>query len=106
MRGTSESVISKYQVKNIIPYITRQIEKGSYDHSNDVMILNTMPRRSISSRAEVQGGPKFVTPTFRLIARRFVAHSDTYLVTIMLLSTIRGSNSLKYSMCSFRTTPF
>ena len=54
----------------------------------------------------VQGGPKVVTPTLRLIARRFVAHSDTYLVNMMLLSTIRGSNSLKYSTCSFRTTPF
>ena len=37
-------------------------------------------------RQIIQGGP-----TFRLIARRFVAHSDTYLLSIMLLSTIRGS---------------
>ena len=54
----------------------------------------------------IQGGPKVVTPTFTLIAQGFVAHSDTYSVNIMLLSTIQGSDSLKYRMCSFRTTPF
>ena len=55
---------------------------------------------------KIQGCPKFVTPTSRPMARRFLAHSDTYLINILLLSTIRGCNSLKYSMCSFRATPF
>ena len=48
----------------------------------------------------IQGGPKVGTPKFRLIARRFVAHSDIYLVNRMLSSTIRGSNNLKCSMHS------
>ena len=54
----------------------------------------------------IKGGPKVVTPKFRLIARRFVAHSDTCLVNMMLPSSIRESNRLKYSTCSFLTTPF
>ena len=54
----------------------------------------------------IQGGPKEVTPTFRLIAQRFVIYYNSYLVNRMLLSTIRGSNSQNLDVGSFLTTPF
>ena len=39
-----------------------------------------------------------MTPTFRLIARRFVAHSDTYLVNIMLNKTQHSMSTMPFKI--------
>ena len=62
-------------------YLIRKSEKINHGTANEIPTTTKAPFNG--KKRNIQGGPKVVTPAFRLIAWIFIAQFDTYLVNIM-----------------------